>query len=107
MPDQAVDTITWLASASRSSSARLELLIPTSSDSTVAKFLERRGGGMHHLSLQVSDIVGAVEELKKKGVVFIDDKPRGGIDNSSIAFIHPRSTGGILIELVQKNRLPV
>lgn len=106
MPEQALDTITWLADASRSCAARLELLIPTSPDSTVARFLEQRGGGVHHLSLRVDDIVGAMEELKRKGVVFTKAKPQRGIDNSSIAFIHPRSTGGVLVELVQKNRLP-
>ena len=80
---------------------KIELLEPTDTESTVAKFLEKRGEGIHHIALTVSDIEGHLEELKEKGIALIDDKPRVGMEGGKIAFIHPKSTRNVLIELVE------
>ncbi len=79
----------------------LELLNPTAADSPVAKFLETRGEGFHHIAFEVEDIDGAVAELKAAGVRLIDETPREGAHHTRVAFIHPKSTFGLLIELVQ------
>jgi len=80
---------------------KIELLEPTDAESTVAKFLEKRGEGVHHIALSVSDIENHLKELKKKGIVLIDEKPRIGAEGGKIAFIHPKSTKNVLIELVE------
>jgi len=79
----------------------LELLLPTAPDSPVAKFLENKGEGFHHLALEVEDVAAAVEELKAAGVRMIDEKPRAGAHGTLVAFIHPKATFGLLVELVQ------
>jgi len=81
---------------------RVELLEPTSSNSPVAKFLEKRGEGFHHVAFEVDDLEKILEELKSKGVKLVDEKPRKGAHGTKIAFIHPKATGGILIELCQE-----
>jgi methylmalonyl-CoA/ethylmalonyl-CoA epimerase len=79
----------------------LELLLPTADDSPVAKFLETRGEGFHHLALEVTDIHAAVAELKAAGVRLIDETPREGAHGALVAFIHPKATFGLLVELCQ------
>ena len=81
--------------------AKVELLWPTHPDSAVAKFLEKRGPGIHHLCYQVSDVAKKLEELKAAGVKLIDQEPRPGAHNTLVAFIHPASAGGVLTELAQ------
>lgn len=81
--------------------ANFEIMEPTSPESPVAKFLEKRGEGMHHLSLEVDDIRAELKKLEAKGVALIDKEPRQGA-HYIVAFVHPKSTGGILIELTQK-----
>ena len=81
--------------------SNLELLLPTQDDSAVAKFLENKGEGFHHLALEVEDIHAAVEELKAAGVKLIDETPREGAHGALVAFIHPKATYGLLVELVQ------
>ena len=81
--------------------ATVELVEPTSDDSPIAKFITRRGPGLHHLCLRVDDIVSALAELKAKGVKLIDEVPRPGAHHSLVAFIHPSSTHGVLVELKQ------
>lgn len=81
--------------------AHLEVMAPTDPESPVAKFLERRGEGMHHISLEVDDIRAELQRLEAKGVALIDREPRQGA-HFMVAFVHPRSTGGVLIELSQK-----
>ena len=81
--------------------AAIELLEPTSPDSAIAKFIERRGPGVHHLTLRVDDIAAALERLKAKGVRLIDESPRPGAEGALIAFVHPASTHGVLVELKQ------
>ncbi|UCD05900.1 MAG: methylmalonyl-CoA epimerase [candidate division WOR-3 bacterium] len=80
----------------------VELLEPTSEDSTIHKFIEKRGEGLHHLSFEVEDIKKSMEDLKNRGAILIDEIPRKGAHAAKIAFVHPRSTGGVLIELSQR-----
>ena len=81
--------------------SRIELLEPTSSDSPVAKFLEKRGEGIHHIAILVDNIEAALGGHRKAGARLIDETPRIGAHNMLIAFIHPKSTGGVLLELCQ------
>lgn len=80
---------------------KFELLESTSPDGPIAKFLEKRGPGMQHVALEVEDIDAALAELKGKGVRLIDETPRRGVENSRIAFLHPKDTHGVLVELVE------
>ena len=80
---------------------RIELLEPTSEDSPISKFLEKRGGGIHHIAIEVEDIEAALRQMKQNGARLIDEKPRVGAENCLIAFVHPASSGGVLLELVQ------
>ena len=81
---------------------RLELLEPTSPESGVGRFIERRGEGLHHLALNVSDISGKLQLLQTLGVDLIDQTPREGL-SGTIAFVHPRSVFGVLTELVEND----
>ena len=80
----------------------IELLESTSPDSSVAKFLEKHGEGLHHIAIRVDDIDVALAELKAKGVKLIDETPRNGAGGARIAFVHPRSTHGVLLELCER-----
>jgi methylmalonyl-CoA/ethylmalonyl-CoA epimerase len=80
----------------------LELLEATSEDSPIARFIAKRGPGLHHLTLRVDDIRAALEHLRAHGVRLIDETPRPGAEGALVAFIHPSSTGGVLVELTQK-----
>ena len=82
--------------------SKIELLEPSSDESPVKKFLDKKGEGVHHIALHVDDIEKKLEELKDKGVKLIDEEPRDGAHGAKIAFIHPKSTGGTLVELCQK-----
>lgn len=84
--------------------SRIELLEPTEEDSPISKFLEKRGGGIHHIAVEVEDIEGALARLKREGARLIDEKPRIGAEGCLVAFIHPSSANGVLLELVQKNK---
>ncbi|MFM8441152.1 MAG: methylmalonyl-CoA epimerase [Acidobacteriota bacterium] len=81
---------------------RIELLEPTSEDSPISKFLEKRGGGIHHIAIEVPDIVAALARMKSAGARLIDEEPRIGAGGCRIAFVHPAASGGVLIELVEK-----
>jgi methylmalonyl-CoA/ethylmalonyl-CoA epimerase len=81
--------------------AEVELVMPTTDDSGIAKYLAKRGQGMHHLCLEVDDIVGLLAQLKAKNIRLINEEPRTGADEKKYAFIHPESTGGVLVELYQ------
>ena len=80
----------------------VELLEPTSDESPVAKFIEKKGEGIHHLAIRVDDLQKALDELKAQGVRLIDEKPRKGAGGASIAFIHPSAAGGVLLELSER-----
>jgi methylmalonyl-CoA/ethylmalonyl-CoA epimerase len=79
----------------------LELIAPTSEEAAFAKFLRERGPGMHHVAYRVDDIAAALSELKARGVQLIDEQPQPGLHGTLTAFLHPKSTLGVLIELVQ------
>jgi methylmalonyl-CoA/ethylmalonyl-CoA epimerase len=79
----------------------LELLEPRSQEHTVARFLETRGPGLHHVSLEVTDLTEALERCRAAGVRLIDSAPRPGAHGSQVAFLHPKSLGGVLVELCQ------
>ena len=81
-------------------SSRVELLEPLSAESTVARFLARRGPGLHHIAYRVDDLGTMLEQLSARGVELIDRVPRAGAGGHRVAFLHPRSMGGILVELV-------
>ena len=82
--------------------AALELLEPTAPDSPIAKYIEKRGPGVHHITLRVDDISEALARLKARGVRLIDESPRAGAEGALIAFVHPASTHGVLVELKQR-----
>jgi methylmalonyl-CoA/ethylmalonyl-CoA epimerase len=84
--------------------ATLELLEPTAPDSPIAKFIEKRGPGVHHVTLRVDDIREALGRLKARGVRLIDEAPREGAEGALIAFVHPASTHGVLVELKQRRK---
>jgi len=81
--------------------SRLELLEATSENSTIAKFIAKRGEGLHHVCLKVEDLRGAVDRLKKDGVRLVSDEIKTGAGGHQYVFVHPASTGGVLLELVQ------
>lgn len=84
--------------------AELELLESTSPDGPIAKFIAKNGQGIQHVALRVDNIEAALADLKEKGVRLIDEKPRYGAGGSSIAFVHPKATGGVLLELAQRKQ---
>lgn len=79
----------------------IQLLAPLSADTTVGKFIERRGEGLHHIAYEVDDIVTALENLKKAGAKLIDQAPRRGSRGTKVAFVHPVGNRGLLVELVE------
>jgi methylmalonyl-CoA/ethylmalonyl-CoA epimerase len=81
--------------------SKIELLEPTSEDSPVAKFIEKNGPGIHHLAYEVEDLEAAIARLMAEGARMIDEKPRAGAHGSRIAFVHPKSSNGVLTELCQ------
>lgn len=83
--------------------SEVELLESTAPDGPVAKFIEKKGTGFQHVAFRVADIDAALEELKEKGIQLIDQKPRIGAGGAKIAFLHPKATGGILVELCQRD----
>ena len=80
----------------------LQLLEPTDPESTVAKFLEKRGPGLHHIAIAVDDLEAALAHLKSKGAELLDETPRIGGGGHRVAFVHPKTTHGILIELIER-----
>jgi methylmalonyl-CoA epimerase len=83
--------------------AALELLEATAEDSPIAKYVAKRGPGLHHITLRVDDIRAALAQMKAKGVRLIDESPREGAHGSLVAFVHPSSAHGVLVELKQQN----
>lgn len=81
--------------------SEVELVMPTSEDSGIAKYLAKRGPGMHHICLEVDDVVGMLAQLRAKGVRLINEEPRTSADGKKYAFIHPESTSGVLVELYE------
>lgn len=83
--------------------SEIELLESTSPDGPVAKYIEKRGEGIQHVAFRVENIEAALQELKEKGIQLIDQTPRIGAGGAKIAFLHPKATGGILVELCERN----
>ena len=83
---------------------KIELLEATNSDSPIAKFLDKRGEGIHHIAFGVENIEAEIERLKKEGFQFISEEPKDGADNKRVVFLHPKSTNGVLVELCQEKR---
>ena len=81
---------------------KIELLEALSGDSPIAKFLEKKGEGIHHIAFEVDDIIAEMERLKSEGFVLLSDEPKPGADNKLVCFVHPKSAGGVLVELVQE-----
>ncbi len=81
--------------------AEIELVLPTTSDSGIAKYLAKRGPGMHHICLEVDDLDGMLKQLKARGIRLINEQARTGTDGVRYAFVHPDSAGGVLVELYQ------
>lgn len=83
---------------------KIELLEATSPDSAVARFIEKKGEGFHHIAFEVEDILAEMERLKAEGFVLLNDIPKNGADNKLVCFLHPKGTNGMLIELCQEIR---
>lgn len=84
--------------------SKIELLEATKPDSPIAKFLAKQGGGIHHIALDVDDIEAEMERLKSLDFILIQESPKDGADNKRIAFLHPKSTNGVLVELCQEKK---
>lgn len=82
--------------------SKVELLEATNSESPIAKFIEKRGEGIHHIAFEVEDIEAEMRRLEHEGFVLINEKPKKGADNKLVCFLHPKTTGGVLIELCQE-----
>ena len=100
VPDQKVRVAFFLIGPPQHE-VRLELLEPTSEDSPVARFLEKRGEGFHHIAYTVDDLPMRLAELQESGLRLIDETPRGGAHHQQIAFLHPKASGGILTEFCE------
>lgn len=83
--------------------SKIELVQATSKDSPIAKFIEKKGEGMHHIAYAVTDIVKELEKLKNEGFSLINETPVPGADNKWVAFLHPKTSGGVLVELCMEN----
>jgi methylmalonyl-CoA/ethylmalonyl-CoA epimerase len=90
----------------RVANVRIELLEPTDADGPIAKFLEKRGEGLHHVAFTVDDIQARIDQLKGAGVHMIDEFPRQGAHHMQIAFLHPKSSHGVLTELCEPTEIP-
>lgn len=82
--------------------SKIELLEASREDSPIAKFIEKRGEGIHHIAFSVEDISAEIERLKASGFIFISEEPKEGADNKLVVFLHPKSTNGVLVELCQE-----
>jgi methylmalonyl-CoA/ethylmalonyl-CoA epimerase len=83
---------------------KIELLVATSPDSPIAKFIEKKGEGIHHIAFDVEDIRAEMKRLESEGFVLLNQEPKPGADNKLVCFLHPKGTNGVLIELCQERR---
>jgi methylmalonyl-CoA epimerase len=107
MPEETVEAEKVRVAMVPVGESRIELLEPTTPDSTIAKFLEKRGPGLHHVALHVSNLAERVEELKAAGTRLINDEVEIGAGGHMYVFVHPASTGGVLLELVEEQPVGV
>ncbi|ARN78429.1 methylmalonyl-CoA epimerase [Nonlabens spongiae] len=100
--EEAVTSENVTTSFFKSGENKIELLAATSDDSAIAKFIEKKGEGIHHVAFAVEDIHAELERLKKEGFQILNEQPKKGADNKLIAFVHPKSSNGVLVELCQE-----
>ena len=93
---EAVDTVFF-----KTGESKIELLSATRENSPIAKFIDKKGEGMHHIAFDVDDIDAEIKRLKEKGYQLLNKEPKGGADNKLVAFLHPKSSNGVLVELCQ------
>ena len=101
---ETVETESVVTSFFQTGTNKIELLMATDPESPIAKFLEKKGEGIHHIAFDVEDIFAEIERLKKEGFVLINESPKPGADNKMVVFLHPKYTNGVLIELCQEIR---
>ena len=89
----------------RCGESKIELLEATNPDSPIAKFIEKRGEGIHHIAFSVVNIESEMNRLQKEGFILLNEIPKKGADNKLVAFLHPKSTNGVLVELCQENEI--
>ena len=99
---EAVESEGVITSFFKSGESKIELLEATHEESPIAKFIEKKGEGIHHIAFSVDNIKKEVERLKKEGFTILNEEPKKGADNKWVVFLHPKSTGGVLIELCQE-----
>ncbi|OXA82562.1 methylmalonyl-CoA epimerase [Flavobacterium aquidurense] len=100
--EEEVESEGVLTSFFQTGTNKIELLTATNPESPIAKFLEKKGEGIHHIAFDVDDIHAEIERLKKEGFVLINEAPKKGADNKWVVFLHPKSTNGVLVELCQE-----
>ncbi len=88
----------------RKEETKIELLESSTPDGVIAKFIEKKGEGIHHIAFDVEDIYAEMERLKKEGFVLLNDKPKDGADNKLVCFLHPKETNGVLVELCTEKK---
>ena len=100
--EEEVESEGVLTSFFQTGANKIELLMATNPESPIAKFLEKKGEGIHHIAFDVEDIYFEIERLKKEGFVLINEVPKKGADNKLVVFLHPKNTNGVLVELCQE-----
>lgn len=100
--EEEVESEGVLTSFFQTGTNKIELLMATNPESPIAKFLEKKGEGIHHIAFDVEDIYSETERLKKEGFVLINEVPKKGADNKLVVFLHPKNTNGVLVELCQE-----
>jgi methylmalonyl-CoA/ethylmalonyl-CoA epimerase len=99
VPSEAVDTAFFLQNG-----AKIELVTSTDPDGVIAKFIRKKGEGLHHIAFEVPDILAEMERLKNEGFTLLNETPKMGADNKWVCFVHPKDAGGVLIELCQTKK---
>ena len=102
--EEAVESEGVLTSFFQTGTNKIELLTATNQESPIAKFLEKKGEGIHHIAFDVEDIYSEISRLKNEGFVLINEVPKKGADNKLVVFLHPKNTNGVLVELCQEIR---
>lgn len=100
--EEGVESEGVLTSFFRAGESKIELLAATNPESPIAKFIDKKGEGIHHIAFAVDDIEKEIEELKAKGFTVLNEKPKKGADNKRVAFLHPKSSHGVLVELCEE-----
>ena len=99
-----VETEQVMTAFFRQGETKIELLESIDADGVIARFIEKKGEGMHHIAFDVDDIVAEMKRLKEEGFVLLNEQPKNGADNKLVCFLHPKSTNGVLIELCQEKK---